>query len=232
MYNFPDIEFIKEIPALNSANSNSLPKGPKGMKTMLINKNIIPDNFLKDINNISELELAITRHIDDYLKNSDLERIFHLIQIWGGMTGRGIYVMQQFKWREFEPAYKALIDICSSLKDVNYQSCEKIYDAILDFILNLRRIGYKGLGVSFITKHTRFWMHRNLSDNMIPIYDSTFSKKLTKEGKNATIKHLKSYWNEMIDKSEEVGLGLTSLERQLFNYYQRKNSTKSKSTQQ
>ena len=75
-------------------------------------------------------------------------------------------------------------------------------------------------------------MHRNLSDNMLPIYDSTFSKNLTKEGKNATIKHLKSYWNEMIDKSEEVGLGLTSLERQLFNYYQRKNSTKSKSTQQ
>lgn len=76
------------------------------------------------------------------------------------------------------------------------------------------------MGVAFTTKHVRFWMHKNLPDNMLPIYDSTFSENLTHEGRYATIKHLKPFWIAMIKKSEESDIGLTSLERQLFNYYQ------------
>ena len=220
MYNFPNIILTKDMPELPNSNSNSLPEAPKRMHTLLRNKNIIPNSFLNGINNMAILEATIVRHIDNFQDYENIEKIFHLIQIWGGLSGRGIYVRQQFIWREFEPAYRSLVDVCRSIEKVNHNSCEKVYCAVSDFLTNLKNIGYKGMGVAFTTKHVRFWMHKNLPDNMLPIYDSTFSENLTHEGRYATIKHLKPFWIAMIKKSEETGIGLTSLERQLFNYYQ------------
>lgn len=60
---------------------------------------------------MAALEAEIFGLIDHYPENeASLERIFHLIQIWGGRTGRGIYVNQDFHWAEVVQVYEPFIE--------------------------------------------------------------------------------------------------------------------------
>lgn len=82
------------------------------------------------------------------------------------------------------------------------------------------------MGVAFITKHTRFWMHKCLPNEMLPIYDSTFSFYVMRKGRNAQLKDLLAYWDAMIHKSSTEGVSLTALERAIFKYYRPGNPSK------
>lgn len=73
------------------------------------------------------------------------------------------------------------------------------------------------LGVSFITKHVRFWLIRTLGNNALPIYDSIMANEVMRlNAVNA--KHLAEYWKVMAAKAKQLGIGLVPLERQIFQY--------------
>lgn len=167
-----------------------------------------------------ELEYAIFELIDSYQENDDtLEKIFHLIQIWGGRTGRWIYIKQVFHWTDIEPLYRSFVDYFRALNTIDEDTLNGSYTTIETFWRSLHHVHYKGMGIAFITKHSRFWMHKNLPDRMLPIYDSTFSHNVMGKGRNARLKDLIDYWRAMITKAEKEDVSLTALERQLFNYF-------------
>ena len=61
---------------------------------------------------MTQLEAEVFDLIDHYPENeASLERIFHLIQIWGGRTGRGIYVNQDFHWEDVVQVYEPFIGL-------------------------------------------------------------------------------------------------------------------------
>lgn len=217
---FPNIQYANNYIPLHGDNVNSLPPSPKGMYSILLNKGIIDEHFLDGINNMTDLEATIFNLIDHYPENNtSLERIFHLIQIWGGRAGRKIYIDQGFNWEEIEPCYRIFIDFFRSIDTLSEETLEQACEMVNTFWESLHGAGYSGMAVAFITKHSRFWMHRNMSDNMLPIYDSTFSENVMQKGKTAYCRHLPAYWKGMIDKAEKEHVSLTSLERQLFNYF-------------
>ena len=220
MCNFPNIQFVNDFAPLQGGIVNIIPPSPRAMFTNLLHKGIIDNRFLEGIHNMAELELAIFELIDHYPENNaSLERIFHLIQIWGGRMGKGIYNLQEFHWDDIEPIYKPFIDEFRTLTAINEATLGEAERAVENYYYSLRSINYRGMGVAFITKHSRFWMHRNLPDMMLPIYDSTFSYNVMQRGRSANLKDLPDYWNAMVAKARQEGVSLTSMERQLFNYF-------------
>lgn len=223
---FPQIDYRQEVPTLAGWETGPLPGRVRAMRTLLVRRNLIPEDFVNEATSMIALETEITGIIDNCdsqteIPDAILERVFHLIQIWGGLSGRGIYVSQPFEWTAFSPIYCRLINTCRSIAVIDDRTCTDVYEAINAFLEGLRAINYKGLGVAFITKHAHFWTHKNLPDNMLPIYDNTFARNITREGDNATLPHLLQFWEAMRCKAEIEGVGLTNLERMLFGYYSR-----------
>ncbi len=217
---FPNINYIDHFSPLQNGPANQLPPSPRGMLTILINRGLVEEDFLAGIHNMNELEAYIFELIDHYPENGvPTERIFHLIEIWGGRTGRGLYCHQPFNWLDVEPLYTGLIDYFRNIEIIDDQTLIHATNAVNTFYNALQNIGYKGMAIAFITKHTRFWMHRNLPENMLPIYDSTFSTNVMRKA-GTYYRHLLPYWRGMVAKAEMEDVSLTSLERQLFNHFQ------------
>ena len=220
MCHFPDIQYVDEIVPLRFNPVNALPSSPKGMFTTLFNRGIVNADFLNGINNMSELETCIFELIDHYPENNaSLERIFHLIQIWGGRMGRNFYCRQPFDWQTIEPIYLAFINAFTAIDNLNDDMLIMANNAVFAFYNALHEAHYKWMDVAFITKHSRFWMHRNMHNNMLPIYDSTFSEYVMLQGPHANRGYLLHYWRIMKAKAENEHISLAALERQLFNYY-------------
>ena len=222
---FPEINYQQEPLVPDSWGTGTLPSSPRGMRTLLVNRHLIPDDFV-DVNiSMVDLESEITKLIDKCdarieVPDADMKRIFYLIQIWGGRSGRQIFVRQAFDWTIFSPLYRHLINVCRSITIVDDKTCADAYTAIVTFLEGLRTINYRGLKI-VITMHVHFWMHKNLPDNMLPIYGSTFAQNITREGDSASLRYLLQFWAEMRRKSEIEGIGLTKLERLLFVHYSR-----------
>ena len=221
MCHFPEINYQAEFVGLENKWVGVLPPSPRGLYTLLQNRHLVDEQFLDGIQDMEELENEIFYCIDHYPEKSvSLERIFYLIQIWGGRAGRGLFIKQDFDWSVFSPAYTELVNVCRNIENLDGNTCEVVFSAISSFIEKLREIEYKGMGVAFITKHTRFWMHRNLPDDMLPIYDSTFSNHIMHRGNSATLRDLPIFWRGMLQKATIENISLTALERQLFNHFQ------------
>lgn len=209
-YNFPDIEFSHETENLIDPNREfSIPV--KSMITLLSKRGLVDKESFNHLKNDDDLESEIIKKINSYSGDKELEEIFHLIQIWGGSTGRGLYVQGDgFVWKNILPKYRELVSCCLSITDVTEENIDKLYEAVWDFNKNVLR-----LGVSFITKHTRYWLYRTLGNNTLPIYDSIMANYVMQKS-TADIKHLKEYWNAMAVKAKELEIGLMPLERQIF----------------
>lgn len=217
---FPNIQYVNNFVPLQGNDGNELPPSPRAMFSLLINKGIVDVNFLNNINNMTQLEAEVFDLIDHYPENeASLERIFHLIQIWGGRTGRGIYVNQDFHWEDVVQVYEPFIGLIRAFISIDPLTLNLATGAVGAFRNDLHDIHYTGMGVAFITKHVRFWMHRNLPEDMLPIYDSTFSEHIMQKGATAQQKDLLNYWQGMVAKAAQEQVSLSSLERQLFNYY-------------
>ena len=73
------------------------------------------------------------------------------------------------------------------------------------------------MGVSFITKHTRYWLYKAVGYDALPIYDSIMARFVMQK-KSATMIHLPEYWTAMMKKAKECEIGLMQLERQIFKF--------------
>lgn len=188
------------------------------LPNLLLDRGIIDQafyNFIATLN-LTQLENHIFNEIENYDNNTDIEKLFHLIQIWGGWTGRIIYVRGGgFKAQKVMPHYRALIDACLSVHDNSEDSLNNVYEAIEVFNRNV-----KNISISFITKHTRFWLYKNLHMNALPIYDKVMAGGYMHKN-NLLWKDLRPYWQLMIQQAEEEHVTLMQLERRLFNQYRR-----------
>ncbi len=217
---FPDILYVDDYLPLHNGPVNELPDSPRSMFSVLFNRGIIDGDFLNGIHNMTELEEHIFELIDNYPENhASKERIFHLIEIWGGIMGRGFYCKQPFNWNDIEPLYNGLANDFLAINDLDNNTLENAANAIRIFYNALHNVGYHGMGIAFITKHSRFWMHKNMPNSMLPIYDSTFATNVM-EQTTTQFRHLLPFWIGMVAKAEQEHVSLSSLERQLFNYFQ------------
>lgn len=170
--------------------------------------------WTEGIKTANALEKTIFGLIENYGGTRDERlRVFHLIQIWGGFSGRNIYLDPEngFDWNSIDSYYKILIDVCRQIDDHSEASREIVLRAIKVFKKNIKHIG-----VSFITKHVRFWLYDTSGDRMLPIYDSIMSKRYMNQ-KYMTYKGLTAYWERMVVESEGKKISLAEYERIIYN---------------
>ena len=187
-YHFPDIEYQAETPTMLNPEAG-FSRGVKAMVSLLLRRNLVAASFFEGLFNDDDIEKEAIRQIRTYHLGEDPKSIFHLIQAWGGNSGRGIY-----------------------LHGEGDESISKLVKAVRSFDKSVDH-----LGVSFITKHVRFWLIRPLGNNALPIYDSIMANEVMRlNAVNA--KHLAEYWKVMAAKAKQLGIGLVPLERQIFQY--------------
>ena len=86
------------------------------MITLLTRKELVDNSIFDKLDNDDDLEALILHKIKSFNPGENLEEIFHLIQIWGGSTGREIYVMEnEFNWNSIIHHYQRLVDTCMSV---------------------------------------------------------------------------------------------------------------------
>jgi Ni,Fe-hydrogenase I large subunit len=206
----------------------------KKMRTNMI-KNAGLGKFIKQYfpeepteKTIKDLEVVINKLVTNFGKTRDIEKledIFHLIQLWGGNTGRTIYVQNGGFSKNIDMiAYENLVATAMTFERLN-----DLADAIQTF-----KSKSKQICIPFITKHTRYFSKENRKYPFIPIYDSVMSKAYMEKWSKKYKKfiEIKSpqtpesesgkqglifYWQEMIALSDESGVPLDKIERILFN---------------
>lgn len=211
-YHFPDIEYQAETPTMLNPEAG-FSRGVKAMVSLLLRRNLVDESFFDGLFNDDDIEKEAIRQIKSYHPGEDPKNIFHLIQAWGGNSGRGIYLHGEgFNWNVLRPKYETLIKACINTAEINDESISKLVKAVRSFDKSVDH-----LGVSFITKHVRFWLIRTLGNNALPIYDSIMANEVMRlNAVNA--KHLAEYWKVMAAKAKQLGIGLVPLERQIFQY--------------
>lgn len=212
LHTFPDIDYHNQLDKLSD--SENFSSVVKGMITLLTSHNIVPSDFFDKYHSDDDIEAEILSRISSYTTASDVEAIFHLIQTWGGMTGRGIYLQGDgFDWGTIKPPYMQLVNACLSTQSLNAESIKKLSEAVRQADKSI-----KHLSVSYLTKHVRYWLYHTLRYNALPIYDSIISKGIMHKT-HPHASHLEAYWLTMLAKSQELGIDLMPLERQLFKYF-------------
>lgn len=206
---FPDIEYTNVYFPLSP---DSFSSRVRGMVTLLKRLGEIPQGW-NECTNDDELEAYIIEIINKYNQGDSLRDIFNFIQIWGGMSGRNIYI-DGLDWCRIEPHYRSLVNVCLSISENLESERDRLIEAIEDFNKNV-----KSIGLSFITKHTRYWLIRTLGNDALPIFDSIMANNLMVLSKSQNFSNLKGYWDAMTVKAKEHSVSLVALERQLFHYF-------------
>jgi hypothetical protein len=147
------------------------------------------------------------------------EKIFHLIQLWGGNEARMFYIKgtQLNKKLYFES-----IDVFTKSKSISEIISQ----------LNLLIDGTKYFNISFATKHINLWQELNSDSKLrLPIYDNIMAinvmGKFTLNKKNGKIngythndyKSLEQFWRNFVALSEKLNVPTTNIERNLFNFF-------------
>ena len=183
---------------------------PQGMITLLENKDVIDNTFLDGIGNMQSLEKEIFRLTETYNGQDEiLERVFHMVQIWGGMTGRHFYVRQNYHRDNFIEQYRRIAEMCRTIHDSSLESQRRLFDCLMH-----NRIRY--VGVSFMTKHTRFWLVSSCGGDVLPIYDK-FQARRVMGLEQSSWKTLIPYWERMKDIAKIERKSLLLLEREMAN---------------
>ena len=214
---FPDIDYKNEFSRLNES-IDVFSKSVRAMITLLNDRKILPPHLCDNLKTDDDIENKVFEMILSENYEEKLQDIFHLIQIWGGITGRNIYVFGDgFNWNDILPKYKLLVDKCIQIREVNETTISNLCRVVKEINSSV-----KYLGTSFITKHVRFWLYRNLRLKALPIYDSIMAKTIMKK-QSAQISNLKEYWLLMYYQSIKLNIDLMPLERQIFKsvFYRR-----------
>lgn len=172
-----------------------------------------PENYPKAV---QRMEDRIAGLIKEYLNNptdNNLILIFHHIQFWGGSSGRNIYNKNGGFEKNFDiKTYKKIIEKTIHLSQDNL--CNELNEITKLFI------SIPQLGISFSTKHLRFWsLNANKNKIELPIMDSVIANELLKNRKYLAWKYYCSYVKQMQEEANKRKVSVTNLERLLFNHY-------------
>lgn len=187
----------------------------KVMVNILLNKGF-DHHWLDEFNTLSELESVLNNLVRNYKETSEERlKVFHLIQLWGGITGRNIYVMSNggFSWKDIDNHYKSFVDSCLSIKGHTNADFDAAYDAMKKFNNNVKNISY-----SFISKQLRFWGYKNLREWTFPPYDSVMVKEYMKK-KYYRHTDIIPYWQKIYKEAADYGQTVSQYERYLFNKF-------------
>jgi hypothetical protein len=220
MVDFPQLEYPKEVPPLE--HSERMRKSINGMTT-LFNTKKIPIDKDKFINNqtndfgiaLQEVEKNIATLIDEYIlkrKNETLISIFHYIHFWGGITGRNIYNKNGGFDKNFNiETYKKIVEKIIVLKKDTLYTELKIIEKLFTSIPEL--------GISFSTKHLKFWsLYANQDKIQLPVLDSVLTIRLLHKC-TPTWKDYNNYLKHMNEESLKKDTTISILERQLYNHF-------------
>jgi hypothetical protein len=217
----PKLNYFQDIPELNRERYTI-----RAMITNLRNQGyaelinqILPFDFiqLSDQQLIEQIEKSIVKQIDaccnkgiNSITATELNTIFHLIQIWGGNTGRSFYFRSNGGLdRNFniESYRNAVVGILSG--DV---------DKAIYFFKELRQIN-----IAFASKHFSFWTRsfqgfKQQGTIQLPILDRLIFNLTYGKSAQPDYRHYSKYLNSMYQASAELGISVLSIERQLFNF--------------
>jgi hypothetical protein len=206
-------------------NSDRLKKSIKGMLTLFKTYTISigQDKFInyqtEDFGNAThEIENHIGLLIEEYCKNKTDEKlvdIFHFIHLWGGITGRNIYVRKggfenNFNLENYRTIVDKIIDLKQASLETDLKEIEKLFNSI-PFI-----------GVAYGTKHLRFWsINSNKNNIQLPILDRVISNGLL-DTPYCAWRQYYTYVKLMQEEAEKRNISITALERTLYNKFNKK----------
>lgn len=221
-YRFPYIIYQKEMPEMRTP-KDGFSKSVQSMITLLSkvdskkdpNYKYFDKEYLEGLKYDDKVEWEALNRIEKYKDGDNLEEIFHLIQIWGGSSGRNIYVFKNkegknYEWKYIEKQYEELVKVCIKIDPKDEGYIGKLVEAVKKANESIPH-----LGVSFITKHVRFWLYKQLGYNALPIYDSIMAIEVMRKDK-PNITDLEEYWNVMVAKANREKVDLMPLERLIF----------------
>jgi hypothetical protein len=210
--------------------------GPRAIITMLnsrgfkehirslLGNRIINQVKLFEIEDFNNLEIAILDKIKDSitavkngdeLSNDQIITIVCGIHIWGGRTGRNLFVMGQGFSENFSiPGYR---DMIKAIVHNREQTAIGIWE----------NGNFRQIGPAFATKHLAFWTKSPLIDIKLPIFDSIINRIVF--GDNAPPRYLnyRNYLSQMKKAATEINnlnpnfqgqFNVHHLERQLFEW--------------
>jgi len=147
------------------------------------------------------------------------EKVFHLIQLWGGKAARQFYI------------HGCNIDVKNYSNFVSQVINAKSIDEVEKATRSLIKVTSR-FNIAFATKHVSIWQRFSKNSVLtLPIYDSIMALNImgryTKSKKNGKITgfasndyhNLNKYWLEMKLISEELQIPINNIERQLFNFF-------------
>ena len=212
-FHFPDIEYTSEVPPLAASEKGGFTRSVGSMIHLMVNSGLVDSSLFDGLKNDDDIEREALSRIKAFRKGDDPEPIFHLIQAWGGMAGRGIYAHRKaWKKENAMAAYNDLIDVCERTTTIDDESLVALLKAVRLFDKRVKHLGF-----AFITKHTRFWLTRTLGDNALPICDSVMAQTILGIP-SPEARSIADYWKVMYSKAQHLGISLTALERQIFIY--------------
>lgn len=210
-YHFPRITYTQEVLPLRTPQEGVSP-GVRGMMSLLQRIGEMPSDF--------PCSAAVDDDIETYIRlkiqnDADLKDVFNSIQIWGGMSGRNIYVMDGgFRWSEIEGPYRSFVESCKAIERNIPEERETLSRAVRTFCRQTQNIS-----IAFATKHAMFWTSRQLGENAFPIYDRVMAGGLMGQHGGPTYDRVSEYWTVMHEKALDLNITDRALERQLFLYY-------------
>ena len=183
--------------------------------------NIVSDKgfcreWLNGIETLTDLEEHLFVLVTNYGGTTEERlKVFHLVQIWGGKSGRNIYVMGKdgFCWNIIDQYYSQFINTCRSLTGHTESDMKNAYRAVMSFNEKV-----KNIGPSFITKHLRFWTYPNLHNEMFPPYDSVMATNYMHK-KYYRYSDIVPYWQKIYKEASKGHLPVALYERILFNNF-------------
>ncbi len=218
---FPELNDYSET-VVPITDSERLKKSIKGMLTLFRTKDISigQDKFINgQTEDFGNATLKIEKHIGDlvqeYCKNKTDEKlveIFHYIHLWGGITGRNIYVRKggfenNFKLDYYKKIVEKIIDLKQATLETDLKEIEKLFMSI-PFI-----------GVAYGTKHLRFWsINTNKNNIQLPILDRVISIGLF-DTPYCAWRQYYTYVQQMHEEAEKRKVSITALERKLYNEF-------------
>ncbi len=219
--NFPELNDYSEK-VVPITDSTRLRKSIKGMLTLFKTQDISigQDKFINDQtedfgNATLEIEKHISELIQEYCKNKSdkkLVDIFHYIHLWGGITGRNIYVRKggfenNFNLENYKTIVEKIIDLKQASLETDLKEIEKLF------------ISIPFIGVAYGTKHLRFWsINANKNSIQLPILDRVISIGLL-DIPYCAWRHYYTYVKQMQEEAEKREISLTALERTLYNEF-------------
>lgn len=161
-----------------------------------------------DFETCDQLIQKIQNNITNFnLKQNEMLAIetFDLIQLWGGGMGvkRFYYSGTRFKLAEWLPFYISSIEVMSNK---NGKKTKLISEGLTQLLY------IYGLGMSFATKHLRFWHELPIFDDRIGLL--LYSKKAKK------VENYLKFIADLEGLADKSGLSITQVETSLFAFSQ------------